>query len=191
VPDGFKFAIKGSRFCSNRKMLGEGGEAVERFCGQGFTELGDRLGPILWQFMATKKFDPEDFRRFPALLPRSQAGVPLRHAVELGTKASAIPPSLRWRGRRAWRSCSAIATIIPASPTQRRLSSTRGSSRPREEEPPAMTPLRSTLGGVRKAGRGESPPAFQRGPARGATARTYVFMIYAAPSSARPRRRWR
>jgi uncharacterized protein YecE (DUF72 family) len=82
VPDGFKFAIKGSRFCSNRKLLGEGGEAVERFCGQGFTELGDKLGPILWQFMATKKFDPEDFRAFLALLPKSQAGVPLRHAVE-------------------------------------------------------------------------------------------------------------
>jgi uncharacterized protein YecE (DUF72 family) len=82
VPDGFKFAIKGSRFCSNRKLLGEGGEAVERFCGQGFTELGDKLGPILWQFMATKKFDPDDFRAFLALLPKSQAGVPLRHAVE-------------------------------------------------------------------------------------------------------------
>jgi uncharacterized protein YecE (DUF72 family) len=82
VPDGFKFAIKGSRFCSNRKLLGEGGEAVERFCGQGFTELGDKLGPILWQFMATKKFDPDDFRAFLALLPKSQKGVPLRHAVE-------------------------------------------------------------------------------------------------------------
>jgi uncharacterized protein YecE (DUF72 family) len=83
VPDGFKFAIKGSRFCSNRRVLGEGGEGMERFCGQGFTELGDKLGPILWQFMATKKFDPDDFRAFLALLPKSQAGVPLRHAVEV------------------------------------------------------------------------------------------------------------
>ena len=82
VPDGFKFTIKGSRFCSNRKVLGEGGEAVERFCSQGFAELGDKLGPILWQFMATKRFDPEDFRAFVDLLPRGHAGVPLRHAVE-------------------------------------------------------------------------------------------------------------
>ena len=37
VPDGFKFAIKGSRFCTNRRALAEGGEGVERFCGQGFT----------------------------------------------------------------------------------------------------------------------------------------------------------
>src|SRR5688500_13111136 len=35
VPDGFRFALKGSRFCSNRKRLGEAGEAVQRFCGQG------------------------------------------------------------------------------------------------------------------------------------------------------------
>jgi uncharacterized protein YecE (DUF72 family) len=82
VPDGFKFAIKGSRYCSNRKLLGEGGEGVERFCGQGLTELGDKLGPILWQLMGTKSFDPDDVRAFLALLPRSQDGVPLQHAIE-------------------------------------------------------------------------------------------------------------
>jgi uncharacterized protein YecE (DUF72 family) len=82
VPDGFRFAIKGSRFCSNRKILGGAGESVERFCGQGLAELGDKLGPILWQFMGTKKFEPDDFRAFLALLPRNVAGVPLRHVVE-------------------------------------------------------------------------------------------------------------
>jgi uncharacterized protein YecE (DUF72 family) len=82
VPEGFKFAIKGSRFCSNRKVLAEAGEAVERFCGQGLTELGDKLGPILWQFMGTKRFESDDFAAFLALLPRSHAGVRLRHAVE-------------------------------------------------------------------------------------------------------------
>jgi uncharacterized protein YecE (DUF72 family) len=82
VPDGFRFAIKGSRFCSNRKVLAEGGEAVERFCGQGLTELGDKLGPILWQFMTTKRFEPDDFRAFLALLPRTVSGMPIRHAVE-------------------------------------------------------------------------------------------------------------
>jgi uncharacterized protein YecE (DUF72 family) len=82
VPDGFRFALKGSRFCSNRKVLGGAGEAVERFFGQGLAELGDKLGPILWQFMATKKFEPDDFRAFLALLPRKAAGVPLRHVVE-------------------------------------------------------------------------------------------------------------
>ncbi len=83
APEGFKFTIKGSRFCSNRRVLAESGEALERFCGQGFTELGDKLGPIVWQFMATKKFDPEDFRAFLTLLPRERSGVSLRHAVEV------------------------------------------------------------------------------------------------------------
>jgi uncharacterized protein YecE (DUF72 family) len=82
VPEDFRFAVKGSRFCSNRKVLGEAGEAVERFCGQGLSELGDKLGPILWQFMATKTFEADDFSAFLALLPRKAAGVKLRHAVE-------------------------------------------------------------------------------------------------------------
>ena len=82
VPDGFKFAVKASRFCTNRRILGEGGEAIARFCAQGLTKLGDRLGPILWQFMATKRFDPDDFAAFLDLLPPEQDGVRLRHAVE-------------------------------------------------------------------------------------------------------------
>jgi uncharacterized protein YecE (DUF72 family) len=91
VPDGFKFAIKGSRYCSNRKLLGEGGEGIERFCGQGFTELGEKLGPILWQFMATKTFDPDDFGAFLRLLPRQQDGVPLQHAVEVRHDSFRVP----------------------------------------------------------------------------------------------------
>lgn len=82
VPDGFVFALKGSRFCTNRRVLAEGGEAIARFCGQGFTRLGPKLGPILWQFAETKKFDPEDVAAFLALLPREQDGLPLRHAIE-------------------------------------------------------------------------------------------------------------
>jgi uncharacterized protein YecE (DUF72 family) len=82
VPDGFKFAIKGSRFCTNRKILADGGEAIGRFCAQGMTELGDKLGPILWQFADTKKFDSDDVAGFLKLLPRSQDGVTLRHVVE-------------------------------------------------------------------------------------------------------------
>jgi uncharacterized protein YecE (DUF72 family) len=83
VPDGFRFAIKGSRFCTNRKALGEAGEAIGRFCAQGFTELGDKLGPINWQLAPTKTFDAEEVRAFLALLPASQSGVTLRHALEV------------------------------------------------------------------------------------------------------------
>src|SRR5438034_10549888 len=46
TPDDFVFAVKASRFCTNRKKLGEAGESVARFVSQGLVELGDRLGPI-------------------------------------------------------------------------------------------------------------------------------------------------
>ena len=83
VPDGFQFAVKASRFCTNRRVLAEADESIAKFIGQGIAELGDRLGPILWQFMPTKKFDPEDFGAFLKLLPSSIDGVPLRHALEV------------------------------------------------------------------------------------------------------------
>ncbi|GAY19839.1 DUF72 domain-containing protein [Sphingobium fuliginis] len=83
VPDGFQFAVKASRYCTNRRVLAEGGESIAKFINQGLVELGDRLGPILWQFMPTKKFDAEDFGAFLKLLPASIDGVPLRHALEV------------------------------------------------------------------------------------------------------------
>ena len=83
VPEGFVFTAKASRYVTNRKVLAEAGESIERFLGQGITALGPKLGPILWQFMATKKFDAEDFGAFLKLLPAKQDGVVLRHAVHV------------------------------------------------------------------------------------------------------------
>ena len=83
TPDGFVFAVKASRYCTNRKELSGAGESISRFIGQGLSELGDRLGPINWQFMATKKFDSEDFEAFLKLLPREVDGLPLRHVLEV------------------------------------------------------------------------------------------------------------
>jgi uncharacterized protein YecE (DUF72 family) len=91
TPEGFKFAVKASRFCTNRKALGEAGESVGKFLGQGLTELGDRLGPILWQFMATKKFDAAEFDAFLSLLPAKQDGLPLRHVLEVRHASFADP----------------------------------------------------------------------------------------------------
>jgi uncharacterized protein YecE (DUF72 family) len=83
VPDGFKFALKASRFCTNRKQLGEAAESIGKFCAQGFTELGDKLGPILWQLAPTKKFNADELRAFLMLLPTSRDGITLRHALEV------------------------------------------------------------------------------------------------------------
>lgn len=83
TPDGFVFALKGPRYATNRRVLAEAGESVERFLTGGLLELKDKLGPINWQFAGTKKFDPEDFANFLKLLPKSVEGRAIRHAVEV------------------------------------------------------------------------------------------------------------
>jgi uncharacterized protein YecE (DUF72 family) len=83
APPGFQFSLKASRFTTVRKVLAEGGESIERFLTQGLTALGDRLGPILWQFRDGKRFERDDFARFLDLIPDMQDGVPLRHALEV------------------------------------------------------------------------------------------------------------
>ena len=85
TPDDFVFAVKASRYSTNRKILAEGGESIDRFLGQGISELGDKLGPINWQFMATKKFDVDDFAAFLDLLPQSRQSFfdDLRHFDKL------------------------------------------------------------------------------------------------------------
>jgi uncharacterized protein YecE (DUF72 family) len=83
TPDSFVFALKGPRFATNRRVLAEAGPSIERFLTSGVTELKDKLGPINWQFMASKKFDRDDFEGFLKLLPKSIEGRQIRHAVEV------------------------------------------------------------------------------------------------------------
>ena len=83
VPDDFRFAIKASRFCTNRKDLGTAAEGVGKFAAQGLTRLGDKLGPILWQLAPTKRFDAAEIGAFFRLLPTRRDGLRLRHAIEV------------------------------------------------------------------------------------------------------------
>ncbi len=83
TPDGFVFSLKAPRFAVNRRVLADAGPSIERFVAGGVDALGDKLGPVLWQFAATKAFEPEDLARFVALLPARAGDVPLRHALEV------------------------------------------------------------------------------------------------------------
>lgn len=83
TPDGFMFSLKANRFATNRKVLADAGESVERFVGSGLSELGPKLGPLVWQFAPTKLFDPVDFEAFLKLLPGKVDGLPLRHALDV------------------------------------------------------------------------------------------------------------
>ena len=82
VPDAFQFAIKGSRYCVMRSKLCEGEEGIANFFAQGFSALGPKLGPIMWQFAPWRKFDRDDIASFIDLLPSELEGIRLRHAIE-------------------------------------------------------------------------------------------------------------
>jgi uncharacterized protein YecE (DUF72 family) len=87
APDGFQFAIKGSRYCVSRSKLAESADSIANFVGQGFEALGPKLGPILWQFAPFKRFDADDIAAFIDLLPEKLNGIALRHAIEPRNKS--------------------------------------------------------------------------------------------------------
>lgn len=83
TPDDFVFSVKASRYATNRKVLAEAGESIARFMESGLTELGDKLGPILWQLAATKQFDPDDLEAFFKLLPAKLGKRKLQHVLDV------------------------------------------------------------------------------------------------------------
>ncbi len=94
APESFMFSVKASRFATNRRVLAEAGESVRMFVEGGLAELGAKLGPIVWQFAPTKRFDPADFEAFLKLLPASVAGLPLRHALDVRHESFCCPEYL-------------------------------------------------------------------------------------------------
>ena len=91
VPDGFVFALKGPRYAVNRRVLAEAGDSIKRFLDSGPSELGAKLGPLLWQFTPYKKFDEADFGKFLELLPEKFDGRALRHVVEVRNNSFKTP----------------------------------------------------------------------------------------------------
>jgi uncharacterized protein YecE (DUF72 family) len=83
TPDGFVFSVKAPRFVMNRTVLAGADSTIARFFAGGVMELKDKLGPINWQFLPTKKFDPADFKAFLTLLPREVGSRALQHVVEV------------------------------------------------------------------------------------------------------------
>ncbi len=95
TPDGFVFAVKATRGAAQRKDPEEAAPSVARFLGSGLTELGPRLGPVLWQLPAGRKFDAALFPRFLDLLPDRLGGQRLRHAIEAADPSFRTEPALR------------------------------------------------------------------------------------------------
>jgi len=91
APPGFVYAVKALRYTVMKKRLAEAEESIARFLHSGLTELGETLGPILWQFMETRHFDPDDMAAFLAMLPDRLEGIGLRHAIEVRHESFACP----------------------------------------------------------------------------------------------------
>lgn len=109
VPDDFVFPLKASRFATNRRVLAEAGDSVRLFVNSGIAELGPKLGPIVWQFAATKGFDAADFEAFLNLLPSSVDGLPLRHAMDVRHESFKTPEYLSMARRHG------VATVFTES----------------------------------------------------------------------------
>ncbi|MDP2769498.1 MAG: DUF72 domain-containing protein [Giesbergeria sp.] len=113
TPEDFMFSLKASRFATNRRVLADAGDSINRFVKSGISELKDKLGPIVWQFMPSKPFEPEDFETFLALLPPAVDGRKLRHALDVRHESFATPVFIELARRYG---CVAVHTDSPKFP---------------------------------------------------------------------------
>ena len=106
TPKDFVFALKGPRFITHTRRLREVDAPLANFLASGLFNLREKLGPIVWQFPPSFRYDRERMAHFLALLPHDTASAlkiarkrdawmkgrtrlvidrnrPLRHAVEI------------------------------------------------------------------------------------------------------------
>ena len=83
TPAGFVFSLKAPRYITEGRRLADTGKGVSGFVHGGLAEMGDRLGPILWQLPPSRPFDANDLGAFLQGLPRELNGQPLRHVLEV------------------------------------------------------------------------------------------------------------
>jgi len=184
TPDSFVFTLKAHRFATNRRVLAEAGPSIGHFIGSGMVELGPKLGPIVWQFMPTKRFDAVDFGAFLALLPKQVGGIPLRHAVEVRHESFACAEFVELARRHG------VATVFTDSDDYASFADVTGdfvyvrTMRSRTELPAGYTDaeLDAIAASARAWAAGREPAAPRvAGPAPPRSARdVFVFFISAA-----------
>lgn len=94
TPDGFVFSLKAVRYATQRRVLADGADSIRRFIDSGIAELGDKLGPVVWQLAPTHRFDPADLTAFLELLPDAVDGLPLRHVLDVRHESFRCPEYL-------------------------------------------------------------------------------------------------
>ncbi len=106
TPEGFVFAVKGSRYITHLRRLKDIDKPLANFFASGIFNLREKLGPFLWQFPPMFRFDAARLESFFSKLPRNteqalslarhrderlrgrarlaiDARRPLRHAIEI------------------------------------------------------------------------------------------------------------
>ena len=83
TPEGFVFSLKAPRYITEGKRLAETGRGISGFVHGGLAEMGNRLGPILWQLPPSRPFDADDLAAFLDAMPRELNGQQLRHVLEV------------------------------------------------------------------------------------------------------------
>jgi uncharacterized protein YecE (DUF72 family) len=91
TPDDFVFAVKGPQYISHRKRLKDIRIPLANFFASGVLLLGDKFGPLLWQFPPWEKFEFERFADFMKLLPRTMA-----EAADLASENTIKKPEHAW-----------------------------------------------------------------------------------------------
>jgi uncharacterized protein YecE (DUF72 family) len=112
TPEDFIFSIKGPRFATHRPDLAAAGSTIEKFFASGVLELGDKIGPILWQFPPNTPADEAALAAFIELLPEHIDGRRVRHVVEL--RHPKIP--VNWAADLLRR--HHVALVVGGSPTR-------------------------------------------------------------------------
>ena len=74
TPEGFVFAVKGSRFITHMKRLKDVERPLANFFASGIFNLREKLGPFLWQFPPNFAYNPERLEAFFEMLPRDLEG---------------------------------------------------------------------------------------------------------------------
>lgn len=88
TPPGFVFSAKAPKRIVQARVLARVGTQVDDFVG-GIRALGDRLGPLVWQFDTGARVDRDDFARFLELLPREVDGQRIRHVIDMRVRGIA------------------------------------------------------------------------------------------------------
>lgn len=110
TPPGFVFSVKGNRFITHIRRLRDIEEPLANVFASGLFNLKEKLGPLLWQFPPSFRYEPDVIEHFLRLLPhdtgqalalarkrgarmkgRSRLAIdanrPLRHAMEIRNKS--------------------------------------------------------------------------------------------------------